>query len=252
MRTCLFLVFALTLILGFYASSLDAFELKYPGERGFYIGIPISYIIVNESNTQNIGKEGTFTFGYKRINIDGVQYYECAYETPAGVSNSYLRLDSVNETLIQKGFNSGLTEISLEPAIKSIDYPISPNISWNEITELTAKNIEIPGLGKLNIPLVVKGVKVNTKVFSSTIKVPSGTFDTLLVESIYSGSLMGIPITLIQRTWLNIENITIKRNFEFVEPTKSMVYDIELSQSTITPVNPSHRLTSTWANIKKK
>lgn len=252
MKTCLVLAFAFILVFGFYTNSLDAFELKYPGENGFYIGKSITYIIVSDSNAQNIGKEGTFIFGYGRVTINGVEYYDCTYETPSGVSNFFLRLDKANEVLIQKGLKVGSSELTLEPAIRSVDYPISPGVSWNEIADLTAKNIEIPGLGKINIPLTAKGVKVDTKASLSTIKVPAGTFETLLVESIYTGSLIGIPMTLIQRTWLNIENIPIKRNFEFTEPTKIMIYDIELSQSTASPVSPSANLESTWANIKSK
>jgi hypothetical protein len=42
-------------------------------------------------------------------------------------------------------------------------------------------------------------------------------------------------MTLIQRTWLSEDNVPVKRNFEFVKPSKLLLYEIELSKLTLTP-----------------
>lgn len=229
------LIIGLIIVLASSGGLLEAFELQYPGEGGFFIGKTMIYMITGDSNKENIGKEGTFVFGQSRINIDGAEYYDCLFKSPTSESHFYLSLDSAGGDLMQKGYKVGITELNLKPAIKAVDYPISPGSNWTEKTDLTAKNIEIPGLGILPIPISVKNANVDTKVSAVTISVPAGTFDTLLVEATVSGSVMGIPMTLIQRTWLNEDNITVKRNFEFVKPSPLLIIEIGLSKLSPAP-----------------
>jgi hypothetical protein len=123
----------------------------------------------------------------------------------------------------------------VDPAVTAVHYPLAPGDSWSERTDLTAKDLEIPGLGLLPIPISAKGVNAEAKVSSDTISVPAGTFDTLLVEATFTGSILGIPMVLIQRTWLSEDNVPVKRNFEFLKPTELLLYEIELSSLTTTP-----------------
>ena len=233
MKTRVFLVGIVLIIIGLWGSSA-AFEIQYPGEAGFYIGKPMAYMITADpNNEQNIGQEGVFAFGPNRIVIDGEEYYNCIFESPAGSSHFYLDFDPANGALIQKGFKVGSSNLTVDPAVTAIDYPLAPGDSWSESTDLIAENVEIPGLGPLSFS--VKDVKAETKVSSSVISVPAGTFETLLVEATFSGSWIGIPMTLIQRTWLSEDNVPVKRNFEFVKPSKLLLYEIELSKLTLTP-----------------
>ena len=207
------------------------------------------YLITAEED-ENFGQEGTFIFGQSRITIDGVEYYDSVFESPSGVSHFYLGIDPVKGDLTQRGIKLGSTEIDVNPAVTAVHYPLSPGDSWSEKTELTATDLEIPGLGKFPIPLSIKNVQMETKVSSMFMTVPAGEFDTLLVESTYDGSLLGLPVTLVQRTWLSESNITVKRSFEFLKPTQLSFYDIELSR--LPPSSTSHpgEIAATWAGIK--
>ena len=134
--------------------------------------------------------------------------------------------------------------------LTAVDYPLAPGDTWSETTDMLAKDLEIPGLGRMPLPIPANGVKAETKVSLETISVPAGTFDTLLVETTYDGSLLGIPMTLVQRTWLSEGNITIKRNIEFLKPTEVPLYDFELSKLPPSSVSRRGKAITTWASIK--
>jgi len=239
MRVRLFLVrivFIPFIITGSWGSSLEAFEIQYPGEGGFFIGKPMVYMITADpGEDSNAGQEGIFIFGQDRITIDGKEYYDCVFESPSGPSHFYFGINPAGSSLIQKGLKLGSTDLKLDPAVTAVQYPLSPDASWSEKTDMTAKDLEIPGLGRFPFALDIKGVKVETEVSSSVISVPAGTLDTLLVEATFTGSMLGIPITMIQRTWLSEDNVSVKRNFEFYKPTELLLYEIELSRLTTTP-----------------
>ena len=236
MRISSFIVGIVFILVSLCGSFLEAFEIQYPGEDGFYIGKPMVYTItVDPNDDQNVDQEGIFTFGKDRITIDGKDYYDCVFHSPSGYSHFYLGIDQTNSNLLQKGFKLGSSELIVDPAITAVRYPLNPGDSWSEKTDLTAENLEIPGLGQINIPISIKGLNVETKAFSEIISVPAGTFDTILVEANFSGSMLGIPMILIQRTWLNKDNVPVKRNFEFLKPTNLLLYEIELSSLSSTP-----------------
>ncbi|MFC1714170.1 hypothetical protein ACFL6S_10885 [Candidatus Poribacteria bacterium] len=248
MRNRPFFVVAFSVLAILWSIPSGAFDIQYPGEPGFFIGMPMDYVITADSGgDENIGQEGTFIFGQNRITIDGVEYYDSVFESPSGPSHFYFGIDPVKGDLTQKGLTLGATEIDLETAVTAVHYPLSAGDSWTEETNLTAKELEIPGLGKFPIPLSIKGVKVETTVSSMAITVPAGDFDTLLVESTYNGSLLGIPITLVQRTWLSESNITIRRSFELLDLP---FYDIELSRLPPSSVSGHDKTVKTWASIK--
>lgn len=233
MRTRLSLPGIIFILVGLWGSS-SAFEIQYPGEDGFFIGEPMVYVITADSNGENVGQEGIFTFGSDWITINGEEYYDSVFESPTGDSHFYFGLDPAGGDLIQKGFKIGSSELMVDPAVTAVHYPLAPGDSWSGNTDLTAENIEIPGLGTLP-SLSVNNTKFETRVSSSTISVPAGIFDTLFLEATFSGSWLGIPMTLIQRTWLSEDNVPVKRNFEFLKPTKLVLYEIELSSLTPTP-----------------
>lgn len=234
MRIRLFSVGIALILAGAWGSFSEAFEIQYPGEDGFFIGRPMAYVITADSDGgENIGQEGIFTFGPDRVTIGGSGYYDCVFKSPFGSSHFYLDPDPVAGNLIQKGFKIGASELIVDPAITAVNYPLAPGDSWSEKTSLTAKDIEIPGLGPLSFS--IKNVEAKVEVSFDTISVPAGTFDTLLVDVTLSGSWLGIPMTLIYRTWLSEDNIALKRNFEFVKPTELLLYEIELSRLTLTP-----------------
>ncbi len=231
MKIRLFLVITVFTLTGLLGNS-SAFEIQYPGMEGFYVGKPMIYKITADSSGGNVGSAGAFVFGQNRIIIGGVEYYDCVFESPVDQSHFYLRPDSAKKLLFQKGFVVGKSELNLDSEVKAFVYPLSPGNSWTEEANLTAKNLEVPGFGVLTIPISIKNIKVETKVFSEVLSVPAGTFDTLRVESNFAGSLLGIPVTLIQRTWLSEDNVPVKRNFEF---GGTVIYEIELSKLSPTP-----------------
>lgn len=231
MRIFLFAGFALILA-GLFGIS-PAFEIQYPGEDGFFIGKPMTYVVTrDDGNEENIGQEGVFIFGRDLITIDGVEYYDAVFDSPSSSSHFYLGLDPIKDDLIQKGLKVGSSDLNLTPAIIGVDYPLSPGDNWSDKTDVTATNLEVPGLGVFPIPISVKNVEAVTKVSSEILPVPAGTFDTLLVESTFTGSLLGIPMTLVQRTWLSEDNVPVKRNFDLAG---TVLYEIELSELTPTP-----------------
>lgn len=231
MKVRSFPVVIISILAGLLGSS-SAFELRYPDNNGFFIGKPMIYRITADSSGGNVGAEGTFVFGQDRITIDGIEYYDCVFESPSGYSHFYLRPDPAKKDLFQKGFVVGVSELSLNPEVKAIDYPLSPGSKWSETTNLTAKNLEVPGFGVLTIPITINDIKVETKVTSEVLTVPAGVFDTLHVEADFAGSLLGIPVNLIQRTWLSEDNVPVKRSFEF---GGTVIYEIELSKLSPTP-----------------
>lgn len=231
-----FILGILIILAGMTGSSSKAFEINYPGEDGFFIGKPMIYKITANSSTEaNVGQEGTFIFGSGKIVIDGIEYYDSVFRSPTGSSNFYFGIDSSKKRLTQKGFDIGKTEIKIKPTVTAVEYPVAPGKKWSEKTEMTAKNLIIPGLGMLETTITAKDVKAETQVYSKAIIVPAGTFDTLLIETTFTGSLLGIPMTLVERTWLNEDNVAIKRNFEFIKPTSLMLYEIQLSKPSPVP-----------------
>lgn len=231
------LIVVLVSITAFSCSLSVAFDIQYPGEEGFYIGKPMTYVVTaDSSDEENVGKEGMYVFGPDQVTMDGELYYDCVFGTGDSAAHFYQGLDPVKSNLTQKRFMFGETELTLYPAITAVDYPLSSGNKWSEQTKLIAKNVEIPGFGVIPFPITVEGVKVENKVSSSTISVPAGTFDTLLVEATFSGSMMGIPMTLIQRTWLDEDNIPVKRRLELLsQSSELMLYEFQLSSFNLTP-----------------
>ncbi len=224
-------IFTLTGLLG----SSSAFEIQYPGQEGFFIGKTMIYRITADSNAGNTGSDGTFVFGQDRIIIDGVEYYDCVFDSPSGSSHFYLRPDPVERVLFQKGFKVGVSKLILDSEVKGVVYPLSSGSNWSENTRLEAESLEVPGFGVLTIPITIDDVKAETKVTSEVLSVPAGTFDTLFIETTYSGIiklLASMSVTLIQRTWLSEDNVPVKRNFEFAG---TIIYEIELSSLSPTP-----------------
>jgi len=225
------IIFTLTGLLG----NSSAFEIQYPGVEGFYVGKPMIYRITADSSGGNVGSEGAFVFGQNRIIIGGVEYYDCVFESPVDESHFYLRPDSVEKVLYQKGFVVGISELEVDPEVKAVVYPLSPGSKWSDNTKLTAENLEVPLFPGKPLPKITVDVKAETIVSSQVLSVPAGTFDTLLVKTTYSGTLLGVfPMTLIQRTWLSEDNVPVKRNFEFVG-VEEPIYEIELSKLSPTP-----------------
>ena len=221
--------------------SPKALEIQYPGEEGFYIGRPMVYEVTKDYSSElNIGKEGAFTFGPGKIVIDGTEYYDSVFESPSGPSHFHFRIDPAGRNLYQKGLEIGDTKLVLNPEVLAVDYPLSPGDSWSQKADLEAENIQIPGLD-LPLTMVIEDAEIDTEVSSDTIDVPAGTFDALLVETVYSGRIMVfIPATVTQRTWLSEDNITLKRNFELsVLSNEFELYEIQLSSPTLRPWDPN-------------
>jgi len=216
----------------------NAFEIQFPSELGFYIGKPMLYIIAGTTgDPKTIGQEGVYNFGPDKITLDGAEYYDCSFKTgDLDGAHFYFGIDSKNNTLTQKGIKFGTTDINIKPAIVAIKYPLFAGEKWdnkNDKTELNAKNIKI---GDIELPeLNVKEVTAETKVSSNVISVPAGNVECLLIETIYKGTVLGaISVKLTQRTWMSIDNVPIKRNFELVSEllmkTPTILYDMELSE----------------------
>jgi hypothetical protein len=230
-------LYSVIIIITAFCSFSEAFELQYPGEEGFFIGKPMTYVITaDSSNEENVGKEGMFTFGPTQITMDSEEYYDCVFEAGVSSLHFYQGLDPIKGDLTQKGFKFEESELILDPAVTAINYPLSSGDSWSEETDLTAKNVEIPGFGLIPFPLEVKNVKDENEVSSNTISVPAGTFDTLLVEATFTGSMLGIPMTFVQRTWLDEDNVAVKRRFElFSGSSELMLYELQLTAPNLTP-----------------
>jgi len=223
------------------ARSSESFEIQYPGEAGFFIGKPMIYEITEDSNEENKGKQGTFTFGRDRITIDGAGYYDCVFESPTGESHFYMDVNAIRHTLIQKGFDLTSGKLIVKPAIVSIRYPLVPGDSWSESgIELKVENLELPGI-PIPLSTTIKDVEATTEISLHNIEVPAGTFDTLLVENTLSGSWLGLNMTLIQRTWLNPDNVPVKRSFILLnpiqpdDPEEIPLYEIQFLRATPTP-----------------
>lgn len=216
---------------------MGAIEIKFPGEQGFFVGKPMIYVIkATAGDPKTVGTEGVYKFGPDKVNIDGENYYDCSFTNEWGGSHFYLGIDSVKAIVTQKGISFGETNLNIKPAITALKYPLVEGKKWEEKTKISAKNITIPGFGIIPSELNIDNVSAQTVVSSTSISVPFGYFDCLLVESTYNGVLLNvIPVTLVQRTWMSEDNVPIKRNFEFTNPTKMTLYDIELSEPNPDP-----------------
>ena len=251
MRNCPFFVVVVLAVACLWSGISEAFDIQYPGEPGFFIGLPMAYeIVADAGGDEYIGMEGTFIFGQDRITIDGVEYYDSVFESPSGISHFYLGIDQDEGNLTQRGLKFGATEIDVDPAVTAVHYPLSAGDSWTEETALTATGLEIPGIGAFPFPISIENVDAETEVSSMSMTVPAGEFDTLLVETTYTGSLLGIPMTLVQRTWLSESNIVVKRNFEFLKPAQISFYDIELSRLHPSSISYPGGTATTWASVK--
>ena len=234
MKSRLLLLIILFASIALIGSIAKAFEVQFQGEAGFYIGKQMLYVITGTAGDPNsVGQEGAYAFGPSKVTLDGAEYYDCSFKTTdSGGAHFYLGINLLSSALMQKGIKFGDTELDIKPAVVTLKYPLIVGKKWdnkNEKTKLIAKNLTIPGFGKLG-DLTVDNLIAQTTISSEATKVPAGSFDSLLVETTYTGSLLGIPVTLIQRTWMSEENIPIKRYFEFTKPTKMVLYAMELSE----------------------
>jgi hypothetical protein len=218
---------------------MGAIEIQFPGEAGFFIGKPMIYVIKATAGDPNtVGSEGIYQFGPNKVTLDGAEYYDSAFLNVSSSSHFYLGIDNAKALVTQKGISFGETEIKIIPAIVALKYPLTNGKKWdnkNEKTKLSAKNIIIPGIGKIPNELTIDNVNAQTTVTSVSLKIPAGVFDCLLVETELSGSLLGLPTILIQRTWMSEDNVAVKRAFEFIKPTKMTLYDMELSEANPDP-----------------
>lgn len=236
-----FLACIVIILAALCANPSESFEIQYPGEAGFFIGKPMIYEITEDSNEENKGKQGTFTFGRDRITIDGAGYYDSVFESPTGESHFYMDIDAVRHTLMQKGFDLTSGKMIVKPAIVSTRYPLVPGDSWSESgIELKIENLELPGI-PIPLSTTIRDVEATTEISLHTIEVPAGTFDALLVENTLSGSWLGLDMILIQRTWLNPDNVPVKRSFVLLDPIQIdnpeeiPLYEIQLLRATPTP-----------------
>jgi hypothetical protein len=234
-----FLACFIIALLALWGSFSESFEIQFPGETGFFIGKSMIYEITEDSNEENKGKQGVFTFGQDQIVIDGAEYYNSVFESPTGDSHFYLDIDSVRHFLVQKGFELTSGKLMVDPAVAAVRYPLASGDSWSESNiDMRVEGLEISGLA---LPNTNVNVQATTRVSAQTIQVPAGTFDTLLVENTFSGSLIGLRMILIQRTWLNPDNVPIKRSFvllnpaQLINPDEIILYEIQLSETTPTP-----------------
>jgi len=214
--------------------NLIAFEIQFKGEDSFYVGKPMVYVITGTAGDPNtIGLEGVYQFGPTLINIDNKIYHVCTFDTGSGYTIFYFRIDNANKLMTQKYYRFGETEIEISPEVVALKYPLYNGQKWDnkgEKTTITAKKVVIPGFGQFPGDLKIENINAQTTVTSTRITVPAGTFDSLLVEEVYTGSLLGIPATVVQRTWMSEDNVPLKRNFEFTKPTKLMIYEMELAR----------------------
>jgi len=234
----LILLSSLIIALGFQISSSGYFEIQYPGESGFFAGKPMVYTVTANSNDpKGTEQEGIFIFGSGKIYFSGIEYYDCTFgsDFSSPSSHFYMRPDDSIQSLLLRSIKFGNTNMDINPAVSTLKYPLVAGKKWSEKTKLIAENVSIPGVGVLPKALNIENVKAETSVSAQVVSVPAGTFNTLLVESTYTGTLIGIPMTLIQRTWVNEDNVAIKRNFEFTKPTKLMLYALELSKPNPNP-----------------
>lgn len=238
--------FLLVLLLLIPGLNSGAFRLEYPGEDGFFIGKPMVYAItagVPMEDPNEPFPEGIFTFGPGKVTIDGIEYYDCVYKSASSESHFYMAIDKNNRSILLRRVSFGQdTELEISPPINNIKYPVFSGAKWSDTTNLSAKNLTIPGT-QIKFPaLKINNVQAETVVSQQVITVPAGTYGTLLVETTYIGTLIGLRMSLIQRTWLNPDNAVIKRNFEFIlydtagKPvSKIMLYQLELSRSNPDP-----------------
>lgn len=242
-------ILTMFLFIYFFSSNVFAFEIIYPNEKGFFIGAELPYQTINSKQEK---QEGTFIFGQSKIIISEKEYYDCVFSTAIKDYHFYFALDPSKQVLLFKGLKMGLSEINTSQPATSFAYPLFSNKKWTEDKiEILGKNIEIPGLGILPT-LTVKNVKASSFVASDKISVPAGEFETLLVETIFSGDVLNIPVSIAQRTWLSQNNVIIKMNFEFQFLFKvTPIFDMELVTLTSANLQSDKKISSQWGFIKK-
>lgn len=223
-------------------SIANALEIQFPSEDGFYIGKPMIYAVTGTVGDPSIiGQEGIYSFGPGKIILDSIEYYDCSFKiADSDSAHFYLGIDSINNTMTQKGIKFGTTQVNINPAIVTLKYPLFEGEKWdnkNNKTALNAKNLKF---GDIEFPeLNVDDVTVETNVSSSSISVSAGNFSCLLVETVYKGNVFQIPVKLTQRTWMSEDNVPIKRNFELISDllmkTPTVIYEMELSEPNPDP-----------------
>jgi len=229
-------------------SSAHPFEIPYPNEKGFFIGAELPYQTTSKQGRQ----EGIFVFGQSKIFFSEKEYYDCVFQTATSISHFYFSIDSVNQALLFKGLEIKNSKIDTNQPVTSIAYPLTSDKKWVEKgIEITGKNIEIPGLGIMPT-LTVKNVQATTLVSSGILNVPAGIFEALRIETIFSGDVFNIPVSIVQRTWLDKKNIILKLSFEFNFLSKiTPIFDMELIALTSANIHPIKKISSQWGLIKK-
>lgn len=230
--------------------SVHGFEIAFPGEAGFLIGLPMSYIMLDARTGET--EHGLFIFGQSMVVIEGKEYYDSVFKTETKISHFYFgfNFDQEQKYLTLKGLATGMTELLIEPAASVVRYPLSAGNKWQEGTTIVGKNVEIPNLGILP-SLTVQDVLARTTVSAFDVTVPAGEFSTLCVETNFAGNVLNIPLALIHRTWLNPHNITVRKTIEFLFMGKTIpLLDMQLQELYPSVCKPMDKLTGYWGRIK--
>jgi len=244
---------ALSLLISIAASTTTVFalEIPFPGENGFLIGVPQDFLIVASTNKELLGTVGIFVFGASKLKIGEQEYDDCLFEYEGGTAHFYFSIDSNNQALLQKGFTIGKTEIDINPAITILAYPLQPNKERNAQAIVTVRNAAI---GNFVFPLLtLQNVQAQTFCFNSSITVPAGTFEAILVESNWAGKMLGeIPLTVRERIWLNAQNVFLKLEFELQVASEKPVklFGMELMNLPACRIPKQYNKTVCWAKIK--
>jgi hypothetical protein len=250
MKKCLIVLLAYGFLL---SGTVLALEIQFPGEQGFFIGEEMTYTISDSSNKQLINQGGILTFGPTKVIIDNTQYYDCVFEYTSGTAHFFIQIDKTSQAALLKGFTFAKTKITLTPTVKMLAYPLITDKKWSENTNVVAENVELPDMPPLGT-LEMQQATVASKVTASSLRVPAGYFNnSLMVESKFDGKVMGqIPLTLVQRTWVNEKNIWLKIYFELNFFSKIIpLFGIELTALPVTPVQSATYLPIIWGKLKK-
>lgn len=224
MRRYYFLFFTIFLVLVMINHAF-ALEVKWPvNEQGFYAGQELVYNRITKDGKE----EGIFVFGQSRKLIDGLEYYDCVFTTATTEANFLFLVSPSEQALLLKEIDTGEGKIEIVPFATFLDYPLFDGVSWQGAgIKIVGTNIPVPDFGVLPT-LTVENVRAEAIASKNLINLSAGLFESLLVRIDYIGSLMNVPMVLIQRVWVSEQNVFLKISFELRFFSKTIsIFDME-------------------------
>lgn len=164
--------------------------------------------ITYDSESTNVGQNATTSFFTASELIDNATYYVINTSKPTGGTKMYVDLANTSITISRIVTEPGLADLTFDPEIVMLDFPLWAGKRWTDTTEVTGMMVNETGAKiALNATAVISGAVIEEVNLTT---VPYGTLPSLVLELNCSFDLFGQPQTHKEKYWISrVDNMIL-------------------------------------------